>query len=582
MRAIAQPAIQVNLFSAYQLYLNGMPIGSEGNLHNGNTSLDAIRSYPVSNERFAPGPATLALRITDRNTASINGNIPRLFLASPLQLRAGDAVLLDGLRARTRLARNSPYTIPAICFGIIGVLAFLFLGLFLFDRDRYEFLLLSVTCLSHAILRLNEFAAASLVNYSVSTCLAIATTSTIAETLAQITFYFAIARRRVPSAIFILLIILPVTYIPSGVNVLLASNQFAWTGLVNNVYFRPLIMLDHLALSFAPFLAFWPFAGIPRRMRLLALLCMLWTAFDTIWWLENATIYFPILGTLGVPNVSLRSYLVMLDARGFAIAGVLVALLVLLFREQRKVTLERALLAGEMQAARSVQQYLIPENLPSTPGLSIQSEYRPSREVGGDFFQVLPQMDGSTLIVIGDVSGKGIEAGMLATLIVGAIRTAAVFTADPERILALLNERLRGRGLVTCLALRIEPDGNAALVNAGHLPPYLNGIELKVEGALPLGAAPGIRFPVSQFQLAEGDNLLLMTDGVAEAQNVQGQLFGFERIAELLDGGAGGAALAEAAQNFGQQDDITVLTITRLAAGKEPAQGTSAQILAQA
>ena len=80
----------------------------------------------------------------------------------------------------------------------------------------------------------------------------------------------------------------------------------------------------------------------------------------------------------------------------------------------------------------------------------------------------------------------------------------------------------------------------------------------------------------------EVDSLLLMTDGVAEAQNVQGQLFGFERIAELLDGGAGGAALAEAAQNFGQQDDITVLTITRLAAGKEPAQGTSAQILAQA
>jgi serine phosphatase RsbU (regulator of sigma subunit) len=135
---------------------------------------------------------------------------------------------------------------------------------------------------------------------------------------------------------------------------------------------------------------------------------------------------------------------------------------------------------------------------------------------------------------------------------------------------------------VTCLALHIERDGSATLVNAGHLPPYFNGKELAVEGSLPLGAAPGISFPVSRFQLAEGDSLILMTDGVAEAQNAQGHLFGFQRIAELLGKGAGGAALADAAQNFGQQDDITVLTVTRLATGKESTREISAQILAQA
>jgi serine phosphatase RsbU (regulator of sigma subunit) len=210
-----------------------------------------------------------------------------------------------------------------------------------------------------------------------------------------------------------------------------------------------------------------------------------------------------------------------------------------------------------------VQQYLIPEHLPSTPGFAIASEYRPSREVGGDFFQVLPEAaDGSLLSVIGDVAGKGIEAGMLATLIVGAVRTAASFTSDPARILALLNERLYGRGLVTCLALRIERDGSATLVNAGHLPPYLNGRELSFEGALPLGAVPATQFSVSRFTLAAGDSLLLMTDGVVEAQNAHGELFGFERIADLLQTGADGAALAAAAQNYGQEDDITVLSLT--------------------
>jgi serine phosphatase RsbU (regulator of sigma subunit) len=153
------------------------------------------------------------------------------------------------------------------------------------------------------------------------------------------------------------------------------------------------------------------------------------------------------------------------------------------------------------------------------------------------------------------------EAGMLATLIVGAIRTAAEFTTDPGHILSLLNKRMQGRGLATCLALRIERDGRATLANAGHLPPYLNGNELAIEGALPLGAIPGIDFPVLHFMLEEGDTLMLMTDGVAEAQNAEGHLFGFERIAEMLLKGVAAAALATAAQAFGQEDDITVLTV---------------------
>jgi phosphoserine phosphatase RsbU/P len=240
------------------------------------------------------------------------------------------------------------------------------------------------------------------------------------------------------------------------------------------------------------------------------------------------------------------------------------AILILRFTRTRSAA-ER--FAGEVQAARSVQQFLIPEHLPSTPGLSIESEYRPAREVGGDFFQVLPNdADGSTLIVVGDVAGHGMEAGMLATLIVGAIRTAAAFTTDPGRILSLLNERMQGRGLATCLAVRIEKDGRAVLANAGHLPPYLNGKEVAMEGALPLGAVAGVEFPVLNFRLNESDSLMLMTDGVAEAQDADGRLFGFERIAEMLRRGTVAAGLANAAQTFGQEDDITVLTVARATA----------------
>ena len=88
---------------------------------------------------------------------------------------------------------------------------------------------------------------------------------------------------------------------------------------------------------------------------------------------------------------------------------------------------------------------------------------------------------------------------------------------------------------------------------------------MAVEGALPLGVVAGMQFPASHFRFADGDSMMLMTDGVAEAQDAQGRLFGFERIGDLLHKGASGAALAAAAQDFGQQDDITILTLTPIA-----------------
>lgn len=236
-------------------------------------------------------------------------------------------------------------------------------------------------------------------------------------------------------------------------------------------------------------------------------------------------------------------------------------ILVLRFARKRS---EEERITAEVQAAQEVQQYFIPSHLPAIAGFKIESAYRPAREVGGDFFQVLPnESDGSVLVVLGDVAGKGLQAGMLATLIVGAVRTAAKFTTDPTHVMTLLNERLHGRGLVTCMAMRVAADGNATLVNAGHLPPYLNGTELPVDGSLPLGAVEAIEFSVLHFKLADGDSLMLMSDGIVEAQDAKGQLFGFDRIAKMVNESISAAGLATAAQDFGQEDDITVLTVAR-------------------
>jgi serine phosphatase RsbU (regulator of sigma subunit) len=218
----------------------------------------------------------------------------------------------------------------------------------------------------------------------------------------------------------------------------------------------------------------------------------------------------------------------------------------------------------EIEQARSIQHVLIPERLPAIKGLRIRSEYHPAHEVGGDFFQILPlDDDGAALIVVGDVTGKGLQAGMLVALMVGAIRTAVEQTTNPAQILAIINDQMteREHATATCEVLRISSDGALTLSHAGHPPPYLNGREVQMEGALPLGMISGIEFPSQSLQLRPGDELTLMSDGVAEAQDSRGQLFGFDRVHEMMSGHATAEEIAMAAQKFGQADDITVLQV---------------------
>lgn len=290
------------------------------------------------------------------------------------------------------------------------------------------------------------------------------------------------------------------------------------------------------------------------------------------YWEELSVMHFPIVFLVGGLTFSMS-----------AVAGIFMVVIISVLLMQRFIQgqREREQWRLEIEQARQVQQVLIPETLPSVPGFALASEYRPAQQVGGDFFQLIPLAGGGVLAVIGDVSGKGMPAAMTVSLLVGTLRTLAEFTTSPGQILSAINQRMISRtkgGFTTCLVLRVEPDGRCVLANAGHLAPYVDGKELPVEGGLPLGLSADAVYPEAEFRLAVGQQITLLTDGVVEARAANGELLGFARTAAMSTESA--EAIAHAAQSFGHQDDITVLTVKRLAVGEEAAIRVATSVLA--
>ncbi|MGA7255643.1 MAG: SpoIIE family protein phosphatase [Terracidiphilus sp.] len=239
----------------------------------------------------------------------------------------------------------------------------------------------------------------------------------------------------------------------------------------------------------------------------------------------------------------------------FAIGAVLVLRFARSARQEQR-------LRTEMESARRVQSQLVPAELPRLAHFACDAAYRSSTEVGGDFYQLFRRADGSALILVGDVSGKGLRAAMLGTLIVGAAGALGQEDLAPAEMLDRLNRHLYGRtdgGFATCICALLAPDGALTIANAGHLPPYRNAGELPVESGLPLGILPQAAYAETRVRLAPGDALTFLSDGVVEARNPAGELFGFDRAQQISNQPA--AEIAEAAARFGQEDDITVLTI---------------------
>jgi len=207
------------------------------------------------------------------------------------------------------------------------------------------------------------------------------------------------------------------------------------------------------------------------------------------------------------------------------------------------------------------QHVLIPDEIQSAD-FNVEARYQPAQSVGGDFFQTLPGRDGNLLVLIGDVSGKGISASMLVSVLVGAARTRANDSFDPASMLAVLNQRLVGRSgghFATCLVAELQADGRLRMANAGHIAPYLNGAEVPFTGSLPLGIAGKIEPSLQALQLRPGDRLTFITDGVVEARNPAGELFGFARARIICNEPVD--EIMRRAVDFGQNDDITVLRV---------------------
>lgn len=240
------------------------------------------------------------------------------------------------------------------------------------------------------------------------------------------------------------------------------------------------------------------------------------------------------------------------------------------YRNSLEARRRQIVLEQELLDARELQRVLIPETQRTLPGFDLTSSYLPAAEVGGDFFQLIPAdsgIGGSTLVVVGDVSGKGLKAAMSVAMIVGSVRTLAETTSSPSEILAGINRRICGRmpdGFVTCLIMRLAPDGDCVLANAGHPPPFLNQRQMDVPGALPLGVIPDIAYDEFRIRLQQNDHMTLYTDGLLEARSATGELYGFERTYALFSTRPNAAEATQAAVEFGQDDDITVLTLTRL------------------
>ena len=263
----------------------------------------------------------------------------------------------------------------------------------------------------------------------------------------------------------------------------------------------------------------------------------------------------------------------------------------LLISEMVSNARERAAIAAELHAASTVQQLLLQSASRPTPRFTVDSVYLPASEVGGDFFYVAPAPDGSITAIAGDVSGKGITAAMRVAMILGALRRET--SHDPAQILHALNETLVALNspaltpinpatdnlaqpthaqplpaqpppaqisFTTAVCLHIALSGHFTLANAGHVNPYLSGRELLTPPALPLGLVPDQHFELVSGHLAPGQTLVLLSDGVPEARSASGELYGFDRTQASAHHPA--PEIARRAQSFGQEDDITVLSLS--------------------
>src|SRR5215207_1666525 len=251
--------------------------------------------------------------------------------------------------------------------------------------------------------------------------------------------------------------------------------------------------------------------------------------------------------------------------------------------EQERRERERA--DQELRVARRIQHASLPKEVPTLEGWQITPYYQPAREVGGDFydFHLLPE--GRLGLVVGDATGKGVPAALVMSTTLGMLQATAraLGSSSPGEVLEQVNETLVARVpqnmFVTCFYAILEPEsGSLRYANAGHDAPHVrrsndNAEELRARG-MPLGLMPGMEYEEKEINLERGESVLFYSDGLVEAHDPQGQMFGFPRLRALVAKHAEKGSLADflmeelysfVGEGWEQEDDITLLTLRRSA-----------------
>ncbi len=251
-----------------------------------------------------------------------------------------------------------------------------------------------------------------------------------------------------------------------------------------------------------------------------------------------------------------------------------------LVREQQAEAATRQRFEQELEVAKLIQQNFLPKQLPELDDWQVAAYYRPAREVGGDFYDVIPLSEGRLGFVIGDVTDKGVPAALVMAATRSVLRASAQRIINPGEVLQRVNEHLcpdmPEKMFVTCLYGVLDPTtGHFRFANAGHDLPYVKtaggSVELRARG-MPLGLMTGMDYEEKEMVLAPGDSLLLHSDGVVEAHDPSGQMFGFPRLKEAVASYPGGQELIDrvladlrdhTGEDAEQEDDITMVTLTR-------------------
>jgi serine phosphatase RsbU (regulator of sigma subunit) len=239
---------------------------------------------------------------------------------------------------------------------------------------------------------------------------------------------------------------------------------------------------------------------------------------------------------------------------------------------------ERQRMEEQINIARDIQQALLPRDFREFPHLAVNGYNLPCLSVGGDYFDVFPISEGRTAFLIADVSGKGLGAALLTTMLQGAL-SAMTLGTDPARVFNHVNRFLCGHAEVGRYATMffgiIDDDGHLEFINAGHPSPFLirNGVaeEAFTEGSFPVGLVPEAEYTAACLKLEPGDTLVLFSDGVTEAMDPNDELYGVPRLKQVLTGLAEcpleeiQKCVLESVENFArgahQADDLTLLVV---------------------